>query len=145
SCKASSSAPRQAGLRVSTSPKPAGSSLSRKPSRALPSRGAGALRIRRSAELILLGEPLEDESEEALGAALVAPAEVPETARAIRNAPRVAREPGVLVACRALRGATGRRAKAAEMEVIARRVGAPVLVSALDRDAFAMARDRVGA
>jgi len=55
--------------------------------------------------LILLGKPLEDQSEEALAAALVEPAEVAETARAVRDAPREARKPAVLVACCALQGA----------------------------------------
>src|SRR5207248_1787964 len=66
--------------------------------------------------LVLLGEPLEDETVEAVGAALVAPAEVPEAARAVRDAPGIARKPGVLVARRALRRATRRGAKAAEVE-----------------------------
>ena len=95
--------------------------------------------------LVVLGKPLEDEPEEALAAALVAPAEVTEAARAIRDAPCEARKPRVLAARCALQGATGRRAKAAEMEAIARRVDAPMLVSAVDFDALAMARHRVTA
>src|SRR5438105_7693241 len=95
--------------------------------------------------LVLLREPLEDETVEAVGAALVAPAEVPDTARAVRDAPGIARKPGVLVARRALRRATRRGAKAAEVEAIARRVGAPVLVDAVDVDALALPRHRVAA
>ena len=71
--------------------------------------------------------------------------EVPEAARAVRNAPGIARKPGVLVARRALRRATRRGAKAAEVEAIARRVAAPVLVGAVDVDALALSGHRVAA